>query len=242
MRRHLRGALVVDPDRPRALATLLSSQPCDVVISDDGLQHYRLPRDFEVVVIDGRRGLGNGFCLPAGPLREPPSRLREADVILINGDNVPPLPAQIVDPICFALKPTAWVNVRTGQRVTLASFRLLLDADDNTRIPAHAIAGIGNPQRFFDQLASLGFDVSGRAFADHHAYSAADLAFAGDSLLLMTEKDAVKCEHFTLDTGTRKTRVGENWWYLQVQAELPPTFEQDMIERVERCIAQRLAG
>ncbi len=237
MRRHLRGPLVVDPDRARALASVVGDHPCDVVISDDGLQHYRLPRDIEMVVVDGRRGLGNGFCLPAGPLREPPSRLRQVDYVLINGDAVPPLPAGIPAPVCFGLKPVGWVNVRTGQRVTLASFRLLLDADDNTRIPAQAIAGIGHPQRFFDQLTAMGFDVSGHAFSDHHAYRASDLAFANKSLLLMTEKDAVKCQHFASENG-----AGDNWWYLQVQAGLPAALEQDMIARVEACMAKRRAG
>lgn len=223
MRRHLTGPLVVDPDRPRALDSLLAHHQCDVVISDDGLQHYRLPRHVEVAMVDARRGLGNGLCLPAGPLREPPSRLREVDVVLINGDRVPELPDGIPEPVCITLKPVAWINVRTGQRVNLASFRMVLDvADDSTAVPAFAIAGIGNPQRFFDQLQTMGFAVTSRAFSDHHAYAPADLAYAHNELLLMTEKDAVKCQHF----------AGENWWYLRVRAELPPALEQDMIARI----------
>jgi tetraacyldisaccharide 4'-kinase len=95
-------------------------------------------------------------------------------------------------------------------------------AEEDIRVPAFAIAGIGNPQRFFDQLAALGFEVKSRAFSDHHAYSPAELAYAQNELLLMTEKDAVKCQHF----------AGRNWWYLQVRAELPPALEQDMIARI----------
>jgi len=229
LRRHLQGPMVVDPDRPRALESMLASHKVDVVISDDGLQHYRLPRDLEVVVVDARRGLGNGFCLPAGPLREPPSRLREADVVVVNGDKLPDLPQGIPQPFCIALRPVAWVNVRTGQQVSLASFRLVLDAPEDEDIPAWAIAGIGNPQRFFDQLKTMGFAVKSREFSDHHAYSPADLAFAQNELLLMTEKDAVKCQRF----------AGENCWYLQVRAELPEALEQDMIGRVKACIQQR---
>ncbi|MBU2097224.1 MAG: tetraacyldisaccharide 4'-kinase [Gammaproteobacteria bacterium] len=216
MRVHLRGPLVLDPDRPRALQALLAQQPCDVVISDDGLQHYRLWRDIEIAVVDGARALGNGLCLPAGPLREPPARLTQVDHILVNGDTLPALPPQSAPADLVTLVPQQWVNVKTGQRVSLASFRLLFDAEAETRIKADAMAGIGNPARFFATLDALGFDVQPHVFADHHAYQPADLAFATASktLLLMTEKDAVKCQRF----------AGDNWWYLQVKASLPAAF------------------
>jgi tetraacyldisaccharide 4'-kinase len=219
MRRYLRGPLVLDPQRPRALAELMAQHACDVIISDDGLQHYRLWRDIEIAVIDGVRGLGNGWCLPAGPLREPPQRLTEVDHILVNGDTLPELPAGAAEADLLQLLPTQWVNVKSAQVVSLSSFRLLL-ADGLQQQPsgiaAHAIAGIGNPTRFFDTLSAMGFDVHAHVFADHHAYQASDLAFASakNSLLLMTEKDAVKCERF----------ASENWWYLQVQAQLPARF------------------
>lgn len=216
MRQHLRGPLVLDPDRPRALAALMAQEPCDVIISDDGLQHYRLWRDIEIAVIDGVRGLGNGLCLPAGPLREPPHRLTEVHHILVNGASVPPLPDGAAEAGLLQLLPQQWVNVKTGQHVSLSSFRLLLDAEPETRIAADAIAGIGNPARFFDTLDSMGFDVRPHVFADHHAYLPSDLAFATgkNAMLLMTEKDAVKCQRF----------AGDNWWYLQVKAALPEKF------------------
>lgn len=216
MRKHLHGPLVLDPDRPQALDALMAQQPCDLVISDDGLQHYRLWRDIEIAVIDGTRGLANGLCLPAGPLREPSRRLIEVDHILINGDTAPTLPAGAAPAELVTLVPQQWVNVKTGQSVSLMSFRLLLDAGEGVSIVADAIAGIGNPSRFFDTLASLGFEVRPHVFADHHAYQPADLAFASakNALLLMTEKDAVKCQRF----------AGDNWWYLQVKATLPESF------------------
>lgn len=226
MRRTLRGPLVLDPDRSRALTAVTTQSDCDVVISDDGLQHYRLWRDIEIVVVDAARGLGNGWCLPAGPLREPPQRLDEVDYILLNG-----LPAsqqaeqsQLPDirtpQAQFTLVPQVWVNVRTGQQVSLAHLPLALHVGDDSEAPVvDAIAGIGHPQRFFDSVQQLGFRVRPRVFADHHVYSAADLAFARHSVLLMTEKDAVKCQRF----------AGDNWWYLSVKAVLPAEFLQDVM-------------
>ena len=226
MRQHLHGPLVLDPDRPRALNALLSQQPCDVIISDDGLQHYRLWRDIEIAVVDGKRGLGNELCLPAGPLREPPDRLREVNHILVNGDTMPLLPAGAAPAQMFALAPQQWVNVKTGQKVSLASFRLLHEGDQQLPVSAHAVAGIGNPERFFVLLGNLGFKVQTHVFGDHHNYQQSDLVFAAGSqtLLLMTEKDAVKCQRF----------AGDNWWYLQVKAVLPEQFVADIIRQIER--------
>lgn len=225
MRSHLQGPLVLDPDRPQALAALLAQQPCDVVISDDGLQHYRLWRDIEVAVVDGERGLGNGLCLPAGPLREPPARLRSVHHILVNGSAQPVLPAGVPQSHRVTLLPTAWINVRSGQQVSMDSFRLM--AEDAGDAPVYAIAGIGNPARFFASLQGMGFNVQTREFADHHAYQPGDLTFAGESLLLMTEKDAVKCQRF----------AGRNWWYLQVRAILPDEFMQPLSQRVAELIS-----
>jgi tetraacyldisaccharide 4'-kinase len=228
MRRTLRGPLVLDPDRSRALRAVTTQSDCDVVISDDGLQHYRLWRDIEVVVVDAARGLGNRWCLPAGPLREPPQRLEEVDYILLNGlpalqqSEQSRLPDISTPQAQFTLVPQVWVNVRTGQQVSLAHLPLALHTGDGSsdggdEAPVvDAIAGIGHPQRFFDSVQQLGFRVRPRAFADHHVYSAADLAFARHSVLLMTEKDAVKCQRF----------AGDNWWYLSVKAVLPAEFLQ----------------
>jgi tetraacyldisaccharide 4'-kinase len=229
MRRTLSGPLVLDPDRSRALRAVTTQSDCDVVISDDGLQHYRLWRDIEIVVVDAARGLGNRLCLPAGPLREPPQRLEDVDYILLNGlpasqqSEQSQLPDITTPQAHFTLVPQVWVNVRTGQQVSLTHLPLALhagdgssDGDDHEAPIVDAIAGIGHPQRFFDSVQQLGFRVRPRAFADHHVYSAADLAFAKHTVLLMTEKDAVKCQRF----------AGDNWWYLSVKAVLPAEFLQ----------------
>lgn len=242
MRRTLSGPLVLDPQRSRALSALTSQSACDVVISDDGLQHYRLWRDIEIVVVDAARGLGNRLCLPAGPLREPAQRLNEVDFILLNGVPAPDaapraqLPVVATAQASFTLVPQVWVNVRTGQQVSLAHLPLALasgegsgDNDDNESELVDVIAGIGNPQRFFDTVQQLGFRVRPRAFADHHAYSAADLAFARQSVLLMTEKDAVKCQRF----------AGDNWWYLRVKAVLPAEFLQSVMSQLAALETQR---
>ena len=229
MRRHLQGPLVLDPKRARALDALVHSGQCDVVLSDDGLQHYRLWRDVEIAVFDAQRGLGNALCLPAGPLREPPSRLAQLDHIVLNGQVTP---AQLTywqgladtTPVSeMSLRPREWVNVKTGQRVALQQFLMALGLDEGDHSALHAIAGIGNPGRFFDTLEQLGLRPQCRAFADHHAVKADDLAFAGKQPLLMTEKDAVKCQSF----------AGDNWWYLAVTAELPPSLLKSLATKID---------
>lgn len=191
-------AVVVGQDRVAAAQRLYLETGCDIILSDDGLQHYRLARDIEWVVIDGARGLGNGHCLPVGPLREPKTRLRQSPYVLINGQGA----FQWPEAGRFQLKPRAWRNVATGEQLPLDQLPLK---------GATAIAGIGNPARFFATLATLGFDGPTQAFADHHAYASEDLApFAGRTLL-MTMKDAVKCAKI----------CGPNAWALVVEAQLP---------------------
>lgn len=202
--------VVVDPLRVRAVSHLLARTDCNVVLSDDGLQHYALGRDIEIVVVDGARGLGNRLLLPAGPLREPPSRLDEADLVVVNGDGDAGVPASRM-----RLQPQPWRSVSRD--------------DPGADLPppgcrVHAVAGIGNPQRFFSMLASQGFDVVPHAFADHHAYSAQDLAFDERLPIVMTEKDAVKCAGF----------AAENWWYVPVQAELPASFFDGVMQALHR--------
>ncbi len=187
--------LVIDPDRPRAVRALLEQEPLDLILSDDGLQHYRLARDLELVLIDAARGLGNGRCLPAGPLREPPVRLNEVDAVLFNGAT-----ADSDDGYAFNLRPVALVELSSGECWPLS------------RYPAgqqlHAVAGIGNPQRFFATLEALHWRPIPHAFADHAAYSPEQLKFSPELPLVMTEKDAVKCRAF----------APPGWSYLQVQA------------------------
>lgn len=188
-------ALMIDPDRSRAVRALLDAEPLDLILSDDGLQHYRLARDLELVLIDAVRGLGNRRCLPAGPLREPMERLSSVDAVLYNG-----AASDRSDGFAFVLKPTTLVNLRSGERLPLDHF------------PAgqalHAVAGIGNPQRFFNTLEALHWRPVHHAFADHAVYSAQALTFTPSLPLIMTEKDAVKCRAF----------AAEDWWYLAVDA------------------------
>ncbi len=185
--------VVVAPDRVAAGRQLLADFDCNIIISDDGLQHYRLARDLELVVVDARRGFGNGFCLPAGPLREPVSRLDKVDFVIWHGESNHPWTMQLT------LKDA--VNLVEQRRHPLA------DWQGQT---VHAVAGIGDPPRFFDQLRAAGLNVIEHAFADHHMYTAADLRFTGKLPVLMTEKDAVKCQAF----------ASENCWSVPADAVL----------------------
>lgn len=194
--------LVVDPDRPRGCWRLLE-EGCDILISDDGLQHLALARDLELVVLDGRRGIGNGRCLPAGPLREPLSRLDGVDAVVINGA---PLFTPPHDAYGMMLRPSGWRSLGEGRRHP----PLPLPFPG----PVHAVAGIGNPGRFFASLAELGVEFIPHAFPDHHAFRAADLAFGDDLPVVMTAKDAVKCRPGTVEDG----------WVLEVEARPVPRF------------------
>jgi tetraacyldisaccharide 4'-kinase len=186
--------VVVCADRV-AGARRLTEFAIDLIICDDGLQHYALARDLEVIVVDGRRGLGNGRLLPAGPLREPPSRLREADFVVVAGGDDGPTLQQAWggrEGACtMQLLPCEVHALRGG-----ASGRAL---QEFRGAPVHAVAGIGHPARFFTQLRAAGIDVIEHAFPDHHRFSAADFAFGDGHSVLMTSKDAVKCRAFADD-------------------------------------------
>lgn len=172
----------VGADRAAAARALLAEHPeCDLILCDDGLQHYRLRRDVEIAVIDGR-GTMNGWPLPAGPLREPPRRLARVDALVLNG--TARLPAHGVPVFSMRLEGACFYRL-DDPRVTCT-------ANDLSGRTLHALAGIGEPQRFFDHLAKLGLHFEPHGFPDHHRYTAADLDLEGDALL-MTEKDALKC-------------------------------------------------
>lgn len=189
--------VVVDPKRSQAALHLLSHYQCDAIISDDGLQHYALQRDIEIVLVDGQRRFGNKFCLPAGPLREPLARLKHVDFIVFNGSE------SVKSPFYqMCLQPSQWVNLLDESLVApLMHFN---------GQQAHAVAAIGNPQRFFDLLCEHNITVQSHHFADHHVFSAADLNFNDSLPVLMTEKDAVKCRDF----------AHSSMWYLPVSAAL----------------------
>jgi tetraacyldisaccharide 4'-kinase len=198
-------------DRPAVASALLLAHPeCDILLSDDGMQHYRLHRDAEIVVIDGARRFGNGLLLPAGPLREPVSRLQEVDAIVVNGGN-----AQ-TNEFAMNLQGTLFYNLLNPE--------IVVSADELQGQRLQAIAGIGHPQRFFNHLQRLGLQCTTQAFSDHHEFSAADLDFDDAEAILMTEKDAVKCTAFAT----------EKHWVLRVDAQVDPALTRLIIKKVTR--------
>lgn len=209
--------MMIDPDRGQAARQLLADEPLDLLLSDDGLQHYRLGRDLEVVLIDAARGLGNRRCLPAGPLREPAERLASVDALVYNGAGTDP-----ADGYAFSLAPVALVNLLSGERVLPSHFP--------PGQAVHAVAGIGNPQRFFTTLEALHWRPVAHGFADHAAYSPDALSFSPTLPLVMTEKDAVKCRPF----------AQADWWYLVVDAVPSPGFVGWFDLQLERLLPARL--
>ena len=216
--------VVCDPDRVAAVQGLVDQAMPDVILSDDGLQHYRLGRDVEICVVDAQRGLGNGLSLPAGPLREPPSRLTEVDYVVVNGQETPNLP---VASTRMNLVPTAWVQLVTGDRQSVNETAL---ADIGQTV--HAVCGIGHPERFFDQLEQLGFAIIPHNFEDHHAYTQDDLVFDDELPVVMTEKDAVKIRRFA-------PALTSNCWYLEVSAVIEDDFRSALLRDIEHARERR---
>lgn len=202
--RATRCPVAADPDRLRGARTLVDHVACDVIVSDDGLQHMALGRDVEIAVIDGVRRHGNGRCLPAGPLREPVSRLDRVDMVVANGGG-------LAGEFDMRMRPCEAENLAE------ASLRRPLEAF--AAAPVHAVCGIGAPERFFDTLEHAGLTIVRHRFPDHHAFSAADIDFDDGLAVLMTEKDAVKCRRF----------AGPRHWCLPVRAELPRAFAERLL-------------
>ena len=197
----------VAPDRVVACRALRAQHPeCDVIVTDDGLQHYALRRDIEVCVVDGR-GFGNGFLHPAGPLREPPSRLRSVGAVVVHGAKGVPGYAMVLEG-------------DTLVRFTDARDRRTAKSFAGQRV--HAVAGIGDPKRFFLHLARIGLKVVPHPFPDHHPFQPRDLEFGDADPVVMTEKDAVKCKRF----------AQTHFWVLPVRASLDPAFERWLLERL----------
>jgi tetraacyldisaccharide 4'-kinase len=213
---HRRGQVPVAVGARRAAAArLLLPLGVDVILSDDGLQHRALGRDIEICVIDGVRRFGNGRLLPEGPLREPPTRLAGVDFVVCNGGVAQP------GEVPMSLQP--------GMPCALAAGA----ATPQPGAEVHAIAGIGDPARFFATLRALGYRVREHAFADHHTYVPADFAFDDGTVpLLMTEKDAVKCATF----------ARPHWWALPVRAQLSPEFTAALLARLAAVTAPSLPG
>ncbi len=197
--------VVVGPDRSDDVRCLLTRSQVDVIVSDDGLQHYALARDIEIVVLDGDRRFGNQYCLPAGPLREPLSRLLTVQFLLNNGG----VPQQ--QEIAMRLNMQQVINLlNSEQRRDIASF---------AGQKVHAVAGIGHPQRFFDQLKSYKINIIEHKFADHFDFTAAHFDCLENVPVLMTEKDAVKCSSF----------AKPHMWFVPVEADIAASVADQII-------------
>lgn len=219
MAQRARVPLWVAPSRVSAGQALLATHPeVDVLVCDDGLQHYALARDVEICVIDGARGHGNGHRLPAGPLREWPARATQCDLLLVNGADAAGYGESALR---FDLVMGDAMPLQGGSARALSSF---------AGAPLYALAGIGNPQRFFDGLRALGLAPMVQAFTDHHAYRAEELQFDGDAPVLITEKDAVKIRALALPQPQR-------FWVVPVTAVMSQAARQ----RVQECLASALS-
>lgn len=205
----------VGKDRVAAAELLLRHHSCDVVLSDDGLQHYRMRRDLEIAVVDTNRRFGNGYMLPAGPLREPVRRLYNVDFIVENGRSS--------SKDSFELEFSDAINLLSGDARPVEAFQ---------QATVHAVAGIGHPERFFQQLEQTNLTVSKHPFPDHHIFNESDLEFnqrsdgQGEATVLMTEKDAVKCASFAAD----------HLWYVPVSANLSDHFVNNFLSQVKPLI------
>ena len=192
-----RCPVVIAPERVQAVRYLLDKYQSQVIISDDGLQHYKMGRAIEIAVIDGTRGLGNGLCLPAGPLREGASRLRQVDFVIVNGSTKP-------GTYRMDLQPGQLTQLTTGDEMALSQLQT----------PVAAVAGIGNPSRFFTMLRTLGVAFNSYPFADHYQFQQSDLLLP-EKMIVMTEKDAVKCHKFATDSMyflPVDAKVGDEFW------------------------------
>ena len=200
-------SVVVDSDRVRGAQYLVNECGVDIIISDDGLQHLRMDRNVEIVVIDGERRFGNGLLLPAGPLRESTKRLESVDFIVTNGGE--PLKGE------YRMRTELGdaVNIKTGEKCNLSRFQ-------SVRIIA--VAGIARPDKFFSDLRSVGLQPEVRKFPDHHQYGISDLVDLKQATVLMTAKDAVKCERI----------AGPNWWVVPQLVKIESSFERELLDNL----------
>lgn len=199
--------VMVCRNRSKAAAALERDHACNVVISDDGLQHYRMKRVMEIVMVDATRQFGNGWLLPAGPLREPVSRIHQADRVVVHGD-----------------QPDHDMQLEAVELVSLLSPDKTMSLDQLKATPVHAVAGIGHPERFFTMLRQQGYHITPHAFPDHYSYLPQDLNFADGKPIIMTEKDAVKCLAFAT----------EQCWFVRVNAKInQPELEQSILQKLQ---------
>ncbi len=201
--------LVIDPNRTAAVEFLLRECSVQIILSDDGLQHYRMGRQFEIAVIDGQRGIGNGLCLPAGPLREDARRLRQVDMLIATQGEWPGAES-------VALEMDGFYHLASGNVINPQSIPQ----------PILAIAGIGNPERFYTTLHSMGLIFTTKTYPDHHQYSASDFIGMKQGSIIMTEKDAIKCRAF----------APENSYYLSIHVSVSEVLWQQFKYKLQEKI------
>lgn len=201
-------------NRLESISTLLKQHDCDVVVSDDGMQHYKLPRDIEVAVIDASRMLGNGYCLPAGPLREPKKKLESCDFIIINGSKEVTSSRGFNSSFNMTFEGGTLINLKTGEEIDLTRFK---------HKNVIAVTGIGNPKRFYQTLEKQGLKLEMHSFPDHHSFTQSDFSFNSELSIIMTEKDAVKCKSF----------AHTQMWYLPISARLDQSFDKNLLSKLK---------
>lgn len=206
--------VVVGADRNTDIRCLLNHYQCNVIVSDDGLQHYKMPRSLEIIVIDGLRRFGNGWCLPAGPLRERTSRLDNSSFCVVNGEGDHQRQNQ---EYLMRLQGNLLINLSSAAQMQLSELK---------GKKVYAATGIGNPDRFYSALQSAGLDIIPHSFSDHHHFQKEDLTFEYDYPILITEKDAVKCRRFQTS----------NCWYLPVNAILNTAFDDALLQQLKNHI------
>lgn len=204
--------VIAGADRLASIDMLEKEHDCNVVVADDGLQHYRLPADIKIAVVDGKRQFGNAFCLPAGPLREVKSRLAQCGFIIVNGGNK----IKEYQSYRMILKGNTLFNLGTKEQLSL---------DGLSGKNVHGVTGIGNPNRFFEHLQKAGLNVIPHSFPDHYVFEKDDLLFDDDYAIIMTEKDAVKCH--------RLIKSSDKYWMLPVVAKLSETFDNQLLEQLK---------
>ena len=199
----------IDKNRVRAVKKLIDNHDCDVIISDDGLQHYKMGRDIEINVIDGKRRLGNNLTFPAGPLRESKSRLKTVDFVVNNSGPTKD------NEYLMNIIPSKFVHLKSGKSYSVEDWPM--------HKQVHAVAGLGNPGRFFDLLDKLGFDIIRHPYPDHHNFSSNDIFYLDHLPIVMTEKDASKCKDFD----------NNKIWYLTIDADVNNKFIDDLEDKLK---------
>ena len=206
--------IVVGPDRVESAKYLISKNNCDILLSDDGLQHFRLGRDVEIAMIDGIRKFGNNHLLPAGPLREPIKKLEQVDFVINTNNFYSSKAEKLENNFLMTYKPVKWVSLQSLKSIDINDW-------SKDRI-VYGIAGIGNPSSFFSLLRSLGFQVIEKIFPDHHEFVDTDFNEMNDLPIIMTEKDAIKCNFLR----------NPNCWYLKIEPNIPEKFKSDLIKKI----------